>query len=71
MQLDVGNEPYLLQQKPHSYCHYRKPKNTVEFWYSTELLSSLNFGPMTDRQTESDAYEPTVLLAQVGSKMAF
>ncbi len=25
-----------------------------------ELFSSVNSGPVTDRQTESDAYEPTV-----------
>ncbi len=41
-----------------------------------ELLSSLIFvtdrrtDGQTDRQTESDAYEPTVQFAQVGSKMA-
>ncbi len=42
-----------------------------------ELKSSLIFGKVqtdrqtdgrTDRQTESDAYEPTVQIAQVGSK---
>ena len=38
-----------------------------------ELLSSLIFGPVRtdrqiDRRTESDAYEPTVQSAQVGSK---
>ena len=33
-----------------------------------ELKSSLIFGPVqTDRQTKSDAYEPTVQIAQVGS----
>ena len=37
-----------------------------------ELFSSLIFGPvqMTDYgQTESDAYEPTMQVAQVGSKI--
>ncbi len=29
----------------------------------------VNFGKVTDRQTESDAYEPTVQCAQVGSKI--
>ncbi len=28
------------------------------FWDMNELL--VNFGPVTDRRTESDAYEPTV-----------
>ncbi len=39
-------------------------------------LLSTTFGPVrttdyrqTDRQTESDAYEPTVQFAQVGSKI--
>ncbi len=40
-----------------------KANASIEFW-SSDLLSSLNFGPVTDgrtdRQTESDAYEPTV-----------
>ncbi len=30
---------------------------------------SSNFGLVTDRRTESDAYERTVQVAQVGSKM--
>ena len=29
----------------------------------------MNYYPVTDRRTESDAYEPTVEYAQVGSKM--
>ena len=39
----------------------------IEFWWSEELFSSLNFSEVTDGQTESDAYEPTVQFAQVGS----
>ena len=36
-------------------------------------LFSMTFGPVrtTDRQTESDAYEPTVQTAQVGSKTMY
>ncbi len=34
-----------------------------------ELLSSVNFRQVTDRQTDSDAYEPMVQYAQVGSKI--
>ncbi len=30
----------------------------------------MNYYPVTDGQTESDAYEPTVQYAQVGSKTA-
>ena len=44
-----------------------------EYILRYELLSSMNFGNVTDRQTdrqtESNAYEPTVPNAQVGSKI--
>ncbi len=75
MQLDVGNEPYLWQQKSTANV-----TNVVKFqgpicktFQRYELLSSLIFGPVhtdgrTDRQTESDTYEPTVQNAEVGSK---
>ncbi len=47
--------------------------SACKYFLRYELFSSLNFGPVTDGQTdrwtESDAYEPTVHKAQVCSKM--
>ncbi len=34
-----------------------------------DFLSSLNYGPVTDRQTESDAYEPTVYMHRCAQKL--
>ena len=39
----------------------------MQYFLRYELLSH-SFGLATDRRTESDAYEPTVQCAQVGSK---
>ena len=36
---------------------------------SSQLIYSLNFGLVTDRQTESDAYEPTMQCDHGGSKI--
>ncbi len=41
--------------------------NYFPLLFSPEFWSSPDYR-QTDRQTESDAYEPTVQLAQVGSK---
>ncbi len=55
-QLDVGNEPYLSQR------YY------LIFWVMNYFPLLLVQSGQTDGQTESDAYEPTVQFAQVGSK---
>ena len=58
MQRDVGNEPYLSTAQ--ALC-----------LFISHILSitsqSTEYRVQTDRQTESDTYEPTVQLAQVGS----
>ncbi len=60
MQLDVGNEPYLSQQKSSSYAY--AIICITSKWYDLQRTTD-------DRQqTESDVYEPTVQLAQVGLK---
>ncbi len=69
MQLDVGNEPYLSQQKSHAYSVYCITCTTEvltlllpEIWIIIQWR--------TGGQTESDAYEdyePTVQYAQVDS----
>ena len=72
MQLDVGSEPTL--RFAYTTCiNLFFGKATHGHVLRYELLSSLIFGPVrtdrqTDGQTESDAYEPTVQSAQVGSK---
>ena len=49
-------------------CHSSSSLPTVKS--SISILSSPIFGKVrTDGQTESDAYEPIVQVAQVGSKM--
>ena len=55
-------------------CKFQAP-NYDTFWdmnYFLQFLVQSNFGPVqtTDdrQQTESDAYEPIVQIAQVGSK---
>ncbi len=66
MQLDVGSEPTL--RIAYVTCI------NLDFGkvYTLKLLSSLIFGPVhMDGRTESDAYEPTVQNAQVGSKTDF
>ncbi len=68
MQLDVGMEPTFRFEHMICIC---KEMGIVKFEYFKryELLSSLIFvtDRQTDRQTESDAYEPTVQFAQVSS----
>ncbi len=56
MQLDVGSEPYLSTSQ--ALCLL------ISYYYSVR-------DGQTDRQTESNAYEPTVQYAQVGSKFSF
>ncbi len=46
---------------------YVKWFQSYEF-LSSDFLSSLNFGPVTDIQTESDAYEPTVHMHRCAQK---
>ncbi len=79
MQLDVGNEPTLSQQQSSAYITSKRPiKPSYPVWNITILSeiwiiiqSDFWSSPyrQTDGQTESDAYEPTVQNAQVGSKM--
>ena len=48
-----------------------QPPNYNTFWdmnYFLRIIFS-DFWSSPDRQTESDAYEPTLQIAQVGSKM--
>ena len=59
-----------------SCCNCSLGPDLSLYFPSYEWLSSLNFGLVwisvqwqTDRQTESDAWEPTVQFVQVGSKM--
>ncbi len=49
-------------------CHVHNRRQELYLLSRYELKSSLIFGQVhTDGQTESDAYEPTVQNAQVGS----
>ena len=65
MQLDIDIEPTLRFPHMTSIDKQRTPVGAGIYDY----LPILNFcHRQTDRQTESDAYEPTVQLAQVGSK---
>ena len=73
MQLDVGMEPTFRFEHIICIC---KEMGIVKYFTRYELLSSLIFvtDRQTDRQTDgqtdgSDAYEPTVQFAQVGSKI--
>ena len=74
MQLDVDVSPpaYIIKMKTPA-CRtsresmgYKTPHTTLTFLYcpndflSSDFLSRVNFGQVTDIQTESDAYEPTV-----------
>ena len=70
MQLDVDNEPYLSRQiKPESFAYIIYSKTpSCNFRLLAIILSVIwIFKSVTDRGTESDAYEPTVQYAQVGS----
>ncbi len=59
MQLDVGREPTLSQHLFSAYSF-----TAVFKYFRSSIFSQVH----TDGQTESDAYEPTVQNAQVGSK---
>ncbi len=74
MQLDVGSEPHLsTAQAP---CLFLSailsitPTNSLPKQYTYgDMNYFLHFWSSPEyRQTESDAYEPTVQIAQVGSK---
>ena len=74
MQLDVGSEPYLpIEQALRLLISHMSreaqmdPLSIIasEIW----ILVKSEFWSSPDGQTESDAYEPTVQYAQVGSKM--
>ncbi len=41
----------------------------IHDFLSSDFLSSMNFGQVTDRQTEYDAYEPTVHTHRWAQKM--
>ncbi len=73
MQLDVGMEPTFRFEHMICIC---KEIGIVKFeilWNFTSLIfvTDRQTDGRTDRQTESDAYEPTVQFAQVGSKNAW
>ena len=56
-----------------TYVYYFPLQVSCDFRFLTPILSEIwiiisYFRSSPDRQTESDAYEPTVQLAQVGSK---
>ncbi len=74
MQLDVGNEPYLSQLKVPAYwfgilsiISQLRISRGLLLWqavkmdfFSSDFLTNLNFGQVTDEQTESDADAPIV-----------
>ncbi len=64
MQLDVDIEP--TQRFPHM-TSIDKQMDKIWIFAELEVFNQFAFLPQTDRQTEGDAYDPTVQLAQVGS----